>query len=424
MDLQVPSADPRPVDEAGVRWRVPLTGLALLEACLGLLVAIPLLVAHVLSVVFAPLGLGLLLARVVVPATEAVAGLHRRLAGVVLGEPITAGYRPTSGGLLTAPGGWARDPARWRDLAYLCFSATGGLLMSFAVVALVVHPVVSIVIWGFQPGLLWTVLTLTVGSGCVVGWYFVTPALVRARALADRGILSARADELERRVEQVTASRAQSLDHSAAEIRRIERDLHDGAQARIVSLGMNLGLAEQLLATDPEAAAALLREARDSTVSALADLRGVVRGIHPPVLADRGLSGAVEALALTLSLPVTVSDDLGGARPPAPVESALYFGIVEGLTNAVKHGAATRAWVRLTYDGRALLARVGDDGHGGVVETADGGVAGVRRRLAAFDGTVHVESPTGGPTVLSLEVPCALSSRRTTPSSATDSPGS
>ena len=143
-------------------------------------------------------------------------------------------------------------------------------------------------------------------------------------------------------------------------MRRIERDLHDGAQARIAAVGMNVGLAEKLVGTDPEAAAALLREARETTVTALEDLRSVVRGIHPPVLADRGLAGGIEALALPIPLPITVTVDAPGCPPP--VESAAYFAVAECLANAAKHAAATRAWVRVRHDGTALRLVVGDDG--------------------------------------------------------------
>ena len=139
-------------------------------------------------------------------------------------------------------------------------------------------------------------------------------------------------------------TRAESLDHSAAEIRRIERDLHDGAQARIAAVGMNVGLAEKLIGSDPDAAAELLREARETTVSALEDLRSVVRGIHPPALADRGLAGAVEALALPIPMPVTLVGRPAGELP-APVESAAYFAVAEASTNVVKHAEAGRAWV-------------------------------------------------------------------------------
>jgi signal transduction histidine kinase len=227
---------------------------------------------------------------------------------------------------------------------------------------------------------------------------------VRARARAERAILGHdRVAELAERVERVEESRAETLDHSAAEVRRIERDLHDGAQARIASVGMSVGLAEKLLQTDPEGAAALLREARETTMDALDDLRSVVRGIHPPVLADRGLAGGIEALALALPVPVAVRVDV--PRLPPPVESAAYFAVAECLANTVKHAAASRAWVRGSYAEQRLRLVVGDDGRGGA-DPAGSGLAGVARRLAAFDGTLAVDSPAGGPTTVRMEVPC------------------
>ena len=203
----------------------------------------------------------------------------------------------------------------------------------------------------------------------------------------------------------VEESRSETLDHQAAEIRRIERDLHDGAQARIAAVGMNVGLAEKLIATDPEAATALLKEARETTVGALDDLRSVVRGIHPPTLADRGLPGAIEALVLPIPIPVAVSVQV--PRLPAPIESAAYFAVAECIANVVKHADAGRAWVTAAHDGTRLRLTVGDDGRGGA-DAVGTGLSGVRRRLAAFDGTIDVDSPVGGPTVIRMELPCPI----------------
>jgi signal transduction histidine kinase len=144
----------------------------------------------------------------------------------------------------------------------------------------------------------------------------------------------------------------------------------------------------------------------------------VVRGIHPPVLADRGLTGAVEALALDMALPVSVTARLDG-RPAAPVESAVYFAVAECLANVGKHAGAAHAWVELTHDGTTLRAVIGDDGRGGADPGRGTGMRGVMRRLSAFDGTMSVSSPDRGPTLVTLEVPCALSSPKTTPSSGT-----
>ena len=250
-------------------------------------------------------------------------------------------------------------------------------------------------------------------------WWFGVEPIMRGRCAIDRWLLSyGHTEQLEQRVQVLTETRAESIDHSAAELRRIERDLHDGAQARLVALSMTLGLADRLLPDDPAAAQQLVAEARTTTGAALADLRGVVRGIHPPVLADRGLTGAVESLALDMAIPVSVDARLGG-RPPAPVESAVYFAVAECLANIGKHSGAAHGWVELGHTDGVLRAVVGDDGTGGADADRGTGMRGVMRRLASFDGTMRVSSPPQGPTIVTLEVPCALSSPKTTRSSAT-----
>jgi signal transduction histidine kinase len=179
-------------------------------------------------------------------------------------------------------------------------------------------------------------------------------------------------------------------------------------------------MAEAQFDSDPEAARRTVNDAREATSAAIADLRSVVRGIHPPVLADRGLDGAVRALALDMAVPVSVSGGLSG-RPPLPIESAVYFAVAECLANAAKHAGHEQAWVELGHRDGVLRVVVGDDGHGGADPDSGTGMRGVMRRLAAFDGTMAVSSPVGGPTVVTLEVPCVLSdssSPRTTPFSA------
>lgn len=420
--LAVASAAPGAVDEAGFRTRLAVTALSVVEAVLAI-PALVLWILSVLSIALAPLGVGIVLANLTVPATALLTGLHRRLAGLVLGEQIRPGYRSTAGrGPIGRTAVWFRDSARWREFAFLAFSATGGFTISLLVACLLLTPIGHLLAAIAGAGWLWFWLAVVIGPISGLVWWLTTPALVRARALAERGMLGSGATELRQRVQEVTTSRAEALDHSAAEIRRIERDLHDGAQARIASVGIHIGLAEQLIETDPKAAIDLLRETRASTVAALGDLRSVVRGIHPPALADRGLSGAVRALAEQLALPITVSDELAG-RAPAPVESAVYFAVAECLANAVKHADAVRGWVRLRHADGVLVLVVGDDGSGGA-NAASPGLTGVRKRLSAFDGTMVVDSPVGGPTIMTMEVPCELLSPKTTPYSGTGSPES
>jgi signal transduction histidine kinase len=218
--------------------------------------------------------------------------------------------------------------------------------------------------------------------------------------------------QLTRQVQRLTESRAVAVDTAASDLRRLERDLHDGAQARLVALGMSLRAAERLIPVNPDAALALVAEARNSSARALIELRELVRGVHPPVLADRGLPDAVRALALDCPLGVDTDIDLPG-RPPAPVETACYFAVAELLTNAAKHSGARQARVDVRYcDGR-LRVEVTDFGLGGADASRGSGLAGVEKRLAAFDGIMAISSPAGGPTIVALEVPCALSLPKT-----------
>jgi signal transduction histidine kinase len=217
---------------------------------------------------------------------------------------------------------------------------------------------------------------------------------------------------LEQKVAHLSESRAEAVDTGAAEIRRIERDLHDGAQARLVAMGMTLSAAEQVIDDNPAAARALLLEARDSSAKALTELRDLVRGIHPPVLADRGIGEAVRALAMDSGRKIQVTNELPG-RPAAPVESAAYFAVSELLANVSKHAGASHVWIDMRYERGMLRIDVGDDGQGGANPSQGTGLRGIERRLSAFDGILALSSPPGGPTVATLELPCELSSPKT-----------
>jgi signal transduction histidine kinase len=242
------------------------------------------------------------------------------------------------------------------------------------------------------------------------------PALLRGYGLLARSILTPDGHaELALRVSQLTQTRTEALDTGAAEIRRIERDLHDGAQARLVAMGMTLDAAGQVIDTNPEAARALVLEARDASVKALAELRALIRGIHPPVLADRGLADAIRALALDTPARIHLASDLDG-RPPAPVESAAYFAVSELLANVSKHAEARQTWIDIRHTDEMLRIGVTDNGHGGAAPkdpSRGSGLRGIERRLAAFDGVLAISSPPGGPTAVTMEIPCALSSPKT-----------
>src|ERR1022692_411006 len=232
------------------------------------------------------------------------------------------------------------------------------------------------------------------------------------RAIDDRTralLRSATDAELAVRVVGLTRTRADAVDTAAAELRRLERDLHDGAQARLVALGMSLRAAQRLIPGSPQAAQSLVAEAIATSSKALTELRDLVRGIHPPVLADRGLGDAVRALALDTPLHTETDIDVPG-RLDAPVESACYFAVAEALTNAVKHSGARHVQIRMQHARGMLRIEVTDDGAGGADPASGSGLRGLERRLGTFDGILAVSSPPGGPTMIVIEVPCALSS--------------
>lgn len=232
------------------------------------------------------------------------------------------------------------------------------------------------------------------------------------RAIDDRTralFRSASDADLARRVSRLTRTRADAVDSATAQLRRLERDLHDGAQARLVALGMSLRAAERLIPTSPQAAVELVAEARETSMKVLDELRHLVRGICPPVLADRGLADAVRALALDTPLRTDVEVDLPG-RPELAVETACYFAVAEALTNAVKHSGARNVQIKIGHADGSLRITVIDDGGGGANPAAGSGLRGLERRLGTFDGVLAVNSPHGGPTIIAIEVPCALSS--------------
>ena len=238
---------------------------------------------------------------------------------------------------------------------------------------------------------LWAVATLALAFG--------------AHAIVVAALPSLRPQErqLAARVDELTRTRRGALDVQAAELRRIERDLHDGAQARLVALSMQLGRAEERLEDHPEAAE-LVRSARDEASDAIGELRDLARGIAPPVLADRGLAAAVEALGRARALPVTVDAPI--MRRPLPVvESAAYFVVAEALTNAAKYAGGAAATVALADHGDRLVVEVDDDGPGGADPTGSG-LTGLRHRVEALDGTLSVASPAGGGTTVRAELPC------------------
>jgi signal transduction histidine kinase len=243
-----------------------------------------------------------------------------------------------------------------------------------------------------------------------------------ANYLVPQKTASARKVILARRVQHLARTRAETISDGAAEIRRIERSLHVGAQARLVAIGMTLDAAGHLMEGNPQAARALLAEARESSAKALAELRALVRGIHPPVLAERGLAEAIRALLLDAPLRTYLAGDLDG-RPPAPVESLAYFAVSELLSDAAGRARACRAWVDIRHAAGRLKISVTDDGLGDAETGRTTALHGIERRLAALDGVLAISSPPGGPTTVTMEIPCVLSSPKISSCLGTDSPG-
>jgi len=369
---------------------------------------------------------GVLVLALTLLAWRGGAWLERRWVKAMLGVAIPEPYRPLPAGSL-----WQRarvlagDPATWKDLAYLVLLFPLGLLWF----------VVTTTLWGLALGLLTAPLWYWVPSdgkvglivngdrsylvidslpdallACVAGAVLCVAAAwaVRAMAAAHRAfalaLLGPSDHQLRARVQALQVSRDRAVDSAEAERRRIERDLHDGAQQRLVALAMDLGMARAKLETDPAAATALVGEAHEEAKRALAELRDLARGIHPAVLADRGLDAAISALAARSPVPVGV--EVATGRLPGPVESAAYFVVAEALTNAAKHARAAEIGVRITRHRELLIVEVIDDGVGGADPARGSGLRGLADRVAAVDGHLTITSPLGGPTVIRAELPC------------------
>jgi signal transduction histidine kinase len=381
-----------------------------------------------LLVTLLALGFGLLVTLIGLPILAAtlylwigIADTERWRARVLLGVQVERPYRTlVNDGWLRFTWERAKDPAVWRDLVYL--------LLVFFPLAIATF-VIAVIAWAFAVALVAMpayygsgagvqfgdgsridVDTLPEAIGCsfvgllmlallpwLLGW------LAAAHAFTVRGLLGRRSLE---RVEQLTRQRTEAVDAAVSERRRIERDLHDGAQQRLTALAIDLGRARAKLDSDPEAARALVEQAHDDSKQALAELRNLARGIHPAILTDRGLDAALSALAARSPIPVEISVDLA-TRPTVAIESTAYFVVAEALTNATKHAAATRLEVRVGREERDIVVEIEDNGVGGAQIEPGGGLEGLTTRVATVDGTLTISSPRGGPTVMRAELPCA-----------------
>jgi len=347
------------------------------------------------------------------------ARIERARAAVVLGAPIARPSRPpASGNFLRRQ--WARlkDRTGWKEVGYMALLATVGTAIGIlvialwsAVVACVAAPafsaaapsgsflgrqsgwaLVGIVAGGLALAALTVILTrgLALGLGAIANWLL---------AADERAMLAARVDTLE-------ATRAAAVESADARLRRLERDLHDGAQHRLSYIAMELDRARAKLDEDPDAASELLSRAHEESKKAMVELRDLVRGIHPSVLTDRGLDAAVSGLAERCPVPVEVDIDVD-PRPPSAVETAAYYVVAESLTNVGKHAGARSASVEIRRDGSMLTIWVWDDGQGGASRQPGSGLEGLAQRVEALDGTLTITSPPGGPTVVRAELPCA-----------------
>ncbi|MFE7704271.1 sensor histidine kinase [Streptomyces sp. NPDC057486] len=304
-------------------------------------------------------------------------GRARALLGVRIDEPSATALGRRDRGVL--PWLWSSlmDPVAWRAVLYSFMRLPWGVL-TFTVTLLSLF-------------VLWPVLP------------FTARLLTNADRAMARGLLSP-SDELERRIAELESDRGVVVDTAAADLRRIERDLHDGAQARLVALAMDLGLAKEKLAQDPQAAARMVDEAHGEVKVALQELRDLARGIHPAVLTDRGLDAALSAIASRCTVPVTVGVDLP-SRPAQAIEGIAYFTVSELLQNVSKHSGARSASVEVWRSGERLLIQVSDDGRGGARMDGGTGMSGLAERLGAVDGLFVLTSPVGGPTTVVAELP-------------------
>ena len=418
----------------------PATWYANAGIALGLLVAIGgfAIVASLASAGFTTLvaGVGVLFFVLAIEGARVVARVERRRAW--LGEaarPPAHPYRPLRGsGILGFVRAAFADESRWRDVVYVAINLPLASL-EFVVVGVawaVALALLTSPVWDDAAG----GAALAVDLGPLASH---EPPVVLLRTLAGAALLPVAASlsqltfslhravvggllctsqsrELRRQVEELRSSRSAVIDVEATELHRIERDLHDGAQQRLVMLSIDLGLAAERVETDPAAARQLIVDGQDQARAALAEIRSLVRGIAPSILLDRGLVPAIESIAAHGPVPTAIVSQLApGERLPAAIERAAYFVVAEALTNVAKHSGATRCEVRCRREGWRLIVEVWDDGRGGAMVAPTGGLAGLGSRVAGVDGRFSVSSPVGGPTVVRAEFPLVAPPSAATP---------
>jgi signal transduction histidine kinase len=363
-------------------------------------------------------------------AMPALTAVHRRriraTAGVEIPSQPVIGNRWTAAGIVA----YARSQATWRQLGYHLLAAPALAAAAIVAVGAWLAGIVCTLVYAWA-WLLPQQGTISRGQSSAPGGYFprriavpldvyltmagivllaaalwLTAAVTALDAKAARPLLGpSRAEELEHRVEHLTQTRTGVVDAADAERRRLERDLHDGTQQRLVALAMRLGMA-RAEASGAEQAHRVIAEAHEDAKAALAELRDLIRGLHPAVLEDRGLDAALSGVAARLPIPVRLTVDLP-RRPPPTIEAVAYFVVSEGLTNITKHAQATQAEVFVQRAGDRLHVIISDDGVGGADPARGTGLTGLARRAASVDGTFEIASPAGGPTLITVDLPCA-----------------
>jgi signal transduction histidine kinase len=364
-------------------------------------------------------------------AVPALTRMHRHRARVTAGEQIAR--QPAIPRRLSVPGvsAAARSRATWRQLGYHLVAgpvlAASGIAVLGVWLAGILYTLVYAYAWALpHQGLLWrgqspggpaNHLPAMLGipadvylTGAGIILLYTAPWLTRAVAAVDvrtaRELLGpSRAEELEHQVRRLAQTRAGAVDAADAERRRLERDLHDGTQQRLVSLAMNLGMA-RVEATSAEQAKDAIVAAHEEAKAALTELRNLIRGLHPAVLEDRGLDAALSGVAARMPVPVRLTVDLP-LRPQPVIEAVAYFVVSEALTNVAKHAQASQAEVVVQRAGDRLHLIISDDGVGGADPARGTGLAGLAKRASSVDGTFEITSPPGGPTLITVDLPCA-----------------
>ncbi len=359
---------------------------------------------------------------------------HAQLLGIATSHARLTGTRLPVPAFIDGP-----DPSGWREHVHWTWTALArretwvllrwASLDSLVGIVIAVMPL-GLVAWGFEglvvlPGLYlffgilqseWYTFIYTADAAvlpfcAIIGVFLIVlgvltgPWWLRVHARWACWLLGGERGLLRERVDVLTASRAEARRDAASELRRIEREVHDGTQSQLVAIGLKLGTAELMMETEPDRARALIGQAKADSSAALAELRDLMRGIRPPVLADRGLAAALDALALDATTTVTTRTNIVRAHDP-DIETVVYFGARELLANAIKHADARAVTIDADDHVGLLVVTVTDDGDGGATVVPGHGLDGTRLRLSLYDGTLTVTSPRGGPTSIRIEVPC------------------